>query len=718
MRIEQQNFRSRIKFLALFSVTCICNCYAVVLNPDTTQINILLKQAEKWVETNPEKADSLADISLKLSGSTAYKPGIAKSKYVLASVQRIANHNIPAIQNYFSCLEYYQTEHDSLKVQEIYQWLGLCLAFESYYDSGRKFIEKSITIADKLNLPGSLAQSYLNLARVHKSQGLLKLAIDDCKNALSFCNSSSGSEIRWKTENFLGYIYMLNNKQKEAAQLINRNMLSYKNYLEFPVEVCRLIYYSSLIDMYLNNYQKILQNQKTSLKIASTISNKNLSQYFIAMSQEFIGKAYIKLQQYDSAKTYFQLAFKNPEYTLDLHAKGEILANLGDAYFFQKVNDSALYYFKESVAVQTGNKNPMYLSWSLLGLGKTYYQMQESKLAEKYLLQANNVDNLNKNVEVVSQASELLSKIYLNRQDYKNAYIYQKSFKEASDELINRDKIRQLTQIELENEFEDREQQIQFERQQEKSTFELKLKQNKLIGYFTASGLVMVTIMLLVILVGYVQKRKANFEKEILLKEIHHRVKNNLQIISSMLSLQGNYLSDNKIKEAVMESQGRVKSMALIHQMLYQHENFSSIDIKDYIGQLVKNIADSFGPISDKITTTLDIEEVSLDIDTAIPLGLIVNELLTNVYKYAFPNGKEGVVKVNLKRLNEDKFELNVTDNGIGLPENIQNAKQRKTLGLNMVNILTRQLKGELMVSVNQGTKISLQFSEVIKHQN
>jgi two-component sensor histidine kinase len=717
MRIEKIFFLPRLMLMGILFIAIMHDAYSQTL-VDTLQINKTLRRAELLVESNPDESDSLAQNTLVSSNKIDYKKGSAKSTFLIATNLRIANHNIPAIENYFTCLRYYQSINDSIMIHEIYKWLGLCLAFESYYDSGKVFIEKSISMAKKLGLTNSQAQAYLNLARLDKSQGLLKLAIADCENALELCDNNTNQDIKWKTENFLGYVYLLSNKQREAAQIINKNMAVYKKYLYMPVEVCRLIYYSSMLDLFLDNYKKVLSNQIESLKIADSIPNRNLSSYFKAMSYELIGKAYIKTEQYDSAKYYLFLAYNNPEYRLDLHAKGEILFNLADVYFYQHINDSALFFFNESAEIQAENKNPMYLCWSYLGMGKTYFQMKEYKLAEKYLLLAGNSDVLNENIEIKSATAELLSSIYLNKKDYEKAYKYHKIFKDASDELFNRDKIKQITQLELTNEFEDREQQLRYESQQEKLALELRLKQNKLTRNFTATGLVMAVVLLLLILKGYSQKKKSNSEKEILLKEIHHRVKNNLQIISSMLSLQGNYLSDQKIKDAVVESQGRVKSMALIHQMLYQHDRFSSIDIREYIGQLVGSISSSFNSSSKKISTELQVDQIWMDIDTAIPLGLIINELLTNAYKYAFPDNINGIVIVGLKRSDDGRFEFSVKDNGIGLPEKLRISKQSKTLGLNMVNILTRQLKGELQVIADKGTQYSIRFAELIKHQN
>ncbi|MBN2486677.1 MAG: tetratricopeptide repeat protein [Bacteroidales bacterium] len=714
MRIEKKVFLHGI-IVPCIIIIALTGKAPLFASADTASINSMLRQAESIINIAPEVSQNIALEAKNLSLSINYHKGIARSDYIFASNLRIANHNKQAIEAYYKCLGYYIETNDSLTLQDIYSWLGLCLAFEAHYDSGRVLIGKSIEIAKNLNQPGQQIQSLLNMARLHKSQGLLKSAIEDCSSALQHCNNDSLTGLCWKTENFLAYLNLLGNRHSEAAAIINKNMLSYKNYMHMPVEVCRLFYYASLLDMFLNNYSKVLYTQSESLKIAASIPNKNLSLYFKAMSYELLGKVYSKTQQFDSAKHYLFQAYNNPEFRMDLHALGEILFSIADVYYYQGQHDSALHFFKESARVQADNKNLTYLQWSYLGIGKAYYKQGSYGQAEKYLLLSSGNNSKTENIEIISEASKLLSDIYYKKNNFKKAYEHYRIFKTASDELFSRDKIRQITQIELENEFEDREQQLRHIQEQEKLSYELRIRQNKLTRNFITGGLAMALTLLIFIYYGYRQKQKANQEKEILLKEIHHRVKNNLQIISSMLSLQGSYLSDQKIKDAVNESQGRVKSMALIHQMLYQNDRFSTIAIRDYIEQLVSSVSSSFN--HEGIKTRLDIVPVNMDIDTAIPLGLIINELLTNAHKYAFIHRNEGFIDIKLEKPNGNKFKLTIKDNGIGLPENYRLQKNNKTLGLNMVNILVRQLKGELLIDTEKGTGFTILVSENLKPQ-
>jgi PAS domain S-box-containing protein len=197
-------------------------------------------------------------------------------------------------------------------------------------------------------------------------------------------------------------------------------------------------------------------------------------------------------------------------------------------------------------------------------------------------------------------------------------------------------------------------------------------------------------------------------EKEVLLREIHHRVKNNLQIVSSLLNLQSHYIKYKRCADMLKESQNRVRSMALIHEKLYQSENLSSINGDEYIETLVHELLRSYAANTDRITVTIDVEHISLGIDTAIPCGLIINELVSNSLKHAFPCGK-GEIKVMLHSLNGD-VELLVADNGIGLPEGID-FRSTETLGLRLVIILAEdQLNGEIELNSTEGTAFHIRF--------
>lgn len=197
-------------------------------------------------------------------------------------------------------------------------------------------------------------------------------------------------------------------------------------------------------------------------------------------------------------------------------------------------------------------------------------------------------------------------------------------------------------------------------------------------------------------------------EKEVLLREIHHRVKNNLQIISSLLDKQARKSTDEAVRKLVREGQERIQSMALIHQNLYESEQLSGIDIKSYLRELGRNIQKSQALSPEQVQLELNVGEEELDIDTAIPVGLILNELLTNCYKYAFKGRMKGMIQVEFKKI-AGKYLLRVSDDGVGFRPNKQ--RSNSTLGLNLVNGLVRQLEGTIeWLTVEKGTAVAITF--------
>ncbi|MBP7810380.1 MAG: XylR N-terminal domain-containing protein [Bacteroidia bacterium] len=209
------------------------------------------------------------------------------------------------------------------------------------------------------------------------------------------------------------------------------------------------------------------------------------------------------------------------------------------------------------------------------------------------------------------------------------------------------------------------------------------------------------------------EKIKASLtEKEVLIKEVHHRVKNNLQIVSSLLSLQADSISDKQARDKYIESIGRIKSMAIIHEQLYRSKNLSKINAEEYFSELVRFISETYNVNSDvKVNLKIKVREKFIDIDKAIPCGIIINELLSNAFKYAFPNDKSGEVKVELRSIVNPNYHcrLIVADNGVGIKGKI-NFKNPETLGLQLINSLTDQLDGKLEVNKEKGTNFTFFF--------
>jgi len=202
-------------------------------------------------------------------------------------------------------------------------------------------------------------------------------------------------------------------------------------------------------------------------------------------------------------------------------------------------------------------------------------------------------------------------------------------------------------------------------------------------------------------------------EKEVLLKEIHHRVKNNLQVISSLLNLQANQIRDRETAQVFRDSQSRVKAMSLVHERLYQSSDLARIDFAGYVEDVTRHLLRSYQSGPRGVRLKVDVDPVSFNIDTAIPCALIINELVSNSLKYAFPNGKDGEINIRLNQTETEDLNLCISDNGIGFPANVSWEKT-DSLGLQLVRSLTDQLNGSIKCQLDRGAQFDIRFRPLV----
>ena len=200
-------------------------------------------------------------------------------------------------------------------------------------------------------------------------------------------------------------------------------------------------------------------------------------------------------------------------------------------------------------------------------------------------------------------------------------------------------------------------------------------------------------------------------EKEVLLKEVHHRVKNNMQVISSILNLQSSYISDDAALKIIRESQDRIKSMSFVHESLYQSNTLSEVNFAEYIQNITRNLYHSYAKPGGVIKLEFDLDNIYLNLDTSIPCGLMINEIVSNSLKYAFVGRESGMIYVKFKRLPSGQLELVVGDDGVGLPEDFV-IETADSLGLQLVTTLATQVSGNLEIDKSSGTKFTLSFKE------
>ncbi|GAA4312098.1 hypothetical protein GCM10023149_07330 [Mucilaginibacter gynuensis] len=318
-----------------------------------------------------------------------------------------------------------------------------------------------------------------------------------------------------------------------------------------------------------------------------------------------------------------------------------------------------------------------------------------------------------------------------------------KKYTTLKDVLFNEKTTKQIAQLEIMHDMEKKKQEIKVKEtnikalQKQTQLQNSNIKQQATLQKLSVGGLILLALLLGLSYNRYLLKQRVNRqlqvqqseinlknrsltnlitekdglleEKEWLMKEIHHRVKNNLQIVISLLNTQSSYLNDDVAYKAIRESQHRMQSISLIHQKLYQSENMALVSMPAYISDLIQYLSDSFD-IAPRIRFEMDIAPVELDVTKSVPLGLILNEAITNSIKYAFTEDGDGIIYIALRECSENNYELTIRDNGRGLTENIDLSKSR-TLGMSLMRGLSKQLSGTFAVKNDDGIAIIINFT-------
>jgi two-component system, sensor histidine kinase PdtaS len=320
---------------------------------------------------------------------------------------------------------------------------------------------------------------------------------------------------------------------------------------------------------------------------------------------------------------------------------------------------------------------------------------------------------LMKGSSYIKDGYEHLANVYLLKGDYKKAFEYKELFSGAMNEIYGENLSKSLKENELQLDILKKDNQLAKSKQERTWYISLITLGGLLLGLLYRNyHLKQQTNKKLEVLNEDLAHKNAlldkrNAENELLLKEIHHRVKNNLEVVSSLLALQSAKIEDPEIQDAMLASQNRVQSMGILHQKLYQSEHLAFIEMKHYFQNLCENILDSYNE-TERIKVNIDMNELELDVDTAVPVGLIVNELLTNSLKYAFPDGKKGEIQLALENLAGNLYQLKIKDNGIGKTPNTNT--KGTGFGTQLVDLLTRQIEGDLQEQNDNGTMIVINF--------
>ncbi|SDR67495.1 sensor histidine kinase [Christiangramia echinicola] len=556
-----------------------------------------------------------------------------------------------------------KTENDTLTAQ-IHESLASWHAYNGLFspDSVVYHAEKALDYhlkgGDKKKIADtyrSLSIDYLNTGQLDKAQVVLFKAI----GLYEEINDEAGLGSAYRT---LGVKYRVMEDYDKSIEYTNEAiplLEKTENYSELAIAQFNLI----IGHGELGEYEKAYKATEYCLEI---VKSKAPEEIFVPVrAYSYRGDVYLKARDYENALKDYTSAWELCKEHIGEDRCATYRTEIGKIYLYQKEYEQALTHLLAGV--------------------NAYEEKDQNGLIQPYLD---------------------LAEAYIQLGDFENALLYK-------DKAYNNSK--NLLEGKIEN--IESEMAIKYETGKKDEAL---ASQSALIAQKSKTQTLFIVIvsllavLLLSLLFFFFRSKKAtriirakNAENELLLKEIHHRVKNNLEMVKSLIALQSAQIEDPATKEAMIASQNRVQSMGIIHQKLYQGTNLGSIEMKDYFINLSEGILDTFNA-EDKVKIECAMDQLDLDVDTAVPIGLIVNELLTNALKYAFPKQKSGVINISLEKDSYQNLKLQVRDNGVGKTDGL--APKGTGFGSQLVRLLTQQLNGTMIERNEEGTHIEFDF--------
>lgn len=629
---------------------------------------------------------------------------------------------------------------------------------------GTKIYEQAIAYASRLNLKDQLAEAYSAMGNLFGNEGA------DLDNKIAYNEKSLAlyRQVGDKLEEAnslknLGDYYNIKGQPAYAIKLMDTSLAVYRT---IGFKELQGVYNNMCItNISLGNFSEALKYGLLAEKTADQLADTSLQRSSI---NNHLGLTYYYLRNDQKALDYWLRAKNIAERYKDPGYMQTIIANVATIYVRMKRFEDGIAALKELIKKYPPTDTQMKLRIPYI-LFNTYYDIgqygkaepffktlikfhhdlpkddpnqiylyrsiirklireKQFQAADGYLKEHEKQSIAQKNLLALSQLHRLWFDVDSALNKPWSAVAHYKTYKRLTDSIWNNEKNKQISGLEIEYQTEKKDKDIALLHQKNQLQ-QVRIGNEERVRHFFIAGLIIAALFVGLIYNRYRLKKRSNLvleqkqeeintqnellrkilgEKEWLLREIHHRVKNNLQIVISLLNTQSAYLDNEDALVAIRNSQNRMHAMSLIHQKLYQSDNLAEIDMKWYIKELVEYMIECFGT-DRKIQFTLETEAIKLDVAQAVPLGLILNEAISNVIKYAFPDDKKGKVHISFLLTGEECCELKIADTGIGLPAGFY-PDHTESLGMSLMTGLTEQLNGEIKMWNDDGLVLDVIF--------
>jgi two-component sensor histidine kinase len=581
------------------------------------------------------------------------------------------------------------------------------------FDSAFHYGKKALIYAKKSKDQEQIIEAFSVIGLAYDYQSRIDSTLFWYDKALKLSISENNIPELIKVYNHIGVSYFFDTKYDKSIENY-RKSLEYSRQIKDSVGIARSFNNIGLIYEKQKNYKEAIRYNLQSLEIKERLHSKtslihpltNLSNITILLNDFENGKEYmlrmLQISKEIQDTTLIAVAYSN---LAKIHAQNGLL-------------DKSNMYLQKSIDLMGRVSDRFEYSQLLYDLAGTYENTGAFKESEKAYLESISISEKLRKRDLLQKAYKELSDLYRKNKQYKKSLRFYDKFTEVKDSFFTVDKLSAVSEIEAKYENQKKEQQI--------NLLKLNIKQQKRFWFWVSALLILIALLSIFFFYFYKKRsdelaeknqviNKALYEKETLLKEIHHRVKNNLQVISSILSLQVRYLKNPKAIAAIKDSQNRIDAISLIHQKLYSKESIAGIRIKDYIDDLVDSIISTLEIDSEKISYVSDIENLLLEVNTVTSIGLILNELILNSLKHN-TNKKSLNLHINLHKRAHQLF-LSIKDDGKGITKDFDFEKS-DSYGMRMISSISKKLKADLKFINNNGLEVTLLINKYKEIEN
>ena len=613
--------------------------------------------------------------------------------------------------------------------------------------SQSRVIDSLRQVVTEAALDSAKALGYIELAR-NLQEHSIDSALATFQRSTKFFDTTETTAVRTKYYYHLAELYLITGDHEKAWHSLERSLI--KEVTDSSdISLAHIYDKQGDVKIRMGKYQEATEL----LMRALPIFESSLDIAGLAGCYNSLGTVMERSERLDQAIIYYQKAYELALEAGELRPAYGYLSNVAIAHAMRKDLERAIPIFKKVIRFAEVQKEIRMEALASGNLGVAYVDLEELDSAQNVISRSLELFSALGHKRGVAAASSQLSKIYLKQGknqeviallqpqvsfvegnnfvkfeenisrnlaaaykaegDYENALLYTEKYAMVRDTTLSRQMSQAVNDAQTKYETEKKESEIE-RLALEDQLNQTRISRQRLALGGSALGLCLLSLLLFRI---YGQKqqiesqsqiiKKSLQEKEVLLREIHHRVKNNLQVISSLLGIQSRKLTDKSAIDALKQSRARVQSMSLIHQNLYQRDNLAGVRLSDYFNKLCANLIHTY-QIGADIEIQAEIDDIMLDVDSIIPIGLILNELLTNALKYAFPKQK-GNIHVSLKKVNQ-QICLSVSDDGVGIDEP-EKVMQGAGYGYELITALVDKLEGTLNLTSEAGTHAEIYIS-------